>query len=144
MADYNSPNTGMEIDAAVAATKEIMQFNKVWDLAPTTTPIAISSLPTNADGNHLGIYDVVISEFGSNPDNSGSTTMLSRLYVGNEAAFCSGSATTWIDNSHSETKRVYLDGGLFNAIHSSYQLGASTATQKQIYICEIYRLDKIQ
>ncbi len=147
MADYNSSYTGLELDAAIAATDEIMEFVEVYAGAATNTGIPLSSLSVNpGTGDKTGIYDVLYSASMTDPDSSSGTGSLSRLYIGNESGTYNGAGVSSMTGTDIAVHHVmYNDSnsGLVESIYDTHTFGSGTATTLKLYIHKVWRLQKI-
>jgi len=145
MADYNSANTGVEIDAAVVATKEIMVFNQVYQGSPTDSGVPMSGVSTKPDGSKTGIYDVVWTAPGNGAPSASAMKHISRLYITDTAYSASGTSHTSVDqpNAVIYTQNADYNGTSFTAKEQMTGLSGSWQQEKQCWILELWRLEKI-
>ena len=83
MADYNSVYTGVQVDAAIAKTAEILNFVQVYSGSPSNTGIPISSISINPDtGDKTGTYDIIYAGTNTSVETASGFPSTSSTYSG--------------------------------------------------------------
>ena len=144
MADYNSSYTGTEVDAAVAKTGTILESKQVYTGSPTNSGVPMSSISTNPDtGNKTGTYDVIYSTTNTSVDGSTGEPNVSRIWIGDEAQTSAGTGHADMSDTTIYSSSADYNGSNFTAILSSHTFSSGTATNANIYIHKIFRLQRI-
>ncbi len=148
MADYNSPYTGAEVDAAVNKTDKIEESVKVWSGSPINVGVHIDNIPVNpGTGDKTGIYDIIFSHDTVSPEAAGSITYNSRLKISNTDANSIGVSHSYMtdDDIRAHGVNYYGNGTkLFDAENFVHTFSSGTASKNEMYIHEIWRLQKTQ
>ncbi len=148
MADYNSPYTGAEIDAAVGKSDQIMELAQVYMGAPTNTGILLSSLPVNpGTGDRTGLYEIITSNESTDITLQGAHSQSSRIYVPGEQGTASGSASVGMTDTtifSLKSKYTGAEDGAFHAYAYSHTFSSGSRTEEETYIHRIYRMQDVE
>ncbi len=86
-AKYNSPYTGPQLDAVIAAVNNntLYTFKMLYSGGTSNGGVPLSNLPPKADGTKTGVYDILYA------DNAMVTGQVSRIIIEDENMDAGGS-----------------------------------------------------
>ncbi len=148
MADYNSPYTGSEIDAAIAKTGLISEYVDLYNGSPTNTGVLLSSLAENPKtGDRSGLYYIIFNSSTVPPEQSGS--ILSTMYIASDTSGDAGTSAVGMGTLNiTAYKAKYNQGttgadGKIHAFKYDHPFGSGSANETEYYIHRIVRIQEV-
>ncbi len=149
MADYNSPYTGSEIDAAIAKADKISEYIDLYNGAPTNAGVALSSLAVNPKtGDRSGLYYIIFSIDAVDLSSPTTNTQLSVMYISADAGTSSGTSVVGMGTTDIYSGKAKYNigaGGADGKIHAyyySHPFSSGSATSTEYYIHRIVRIQE--